>query len=246
MASLGGSAELIFGRGAAPRSVHGHRVSTQNLWVPDLRSTSGGPAQTHGSAHRVDLAARPSQPPRPPLARPTRAAATAPRRRADDARCNGRHIRPAPTAAAGIPRRAAGPAPGAERCPPTAPHRRLLSQPAGGQPGAAEPPPRGAMPAARHPWQPNSAPVTQANSPHGRTADRAVEGSCADHRGQVARMANSQLKPTSGFLAPTPVLGDLNAGWTRWCSASCGEPVSRRRGPCRRPGWACCAGWGRP
>jgi hypothetical protein len=49
--------------------------------------------------------------------------APAPRRGADGGRCRGRRIRPTPTAAAGSPRSASGPAPPGEPCPPTAARR---------------------------------------------------------------------------------------------------------------------------
>jgi len=67
------------------------------------------------------------------------------------------------------------------------------SRPAAGRPGVAAPQPRGATPAAQRPWRPNSAPAAQATAAPGRTADRAVEEPCADHRGPATPLANSQL-----------------------------------------------------
>jgi hypothetical protein len=87
------------------------------------------PARTHGSAHQVDLGARPSQPTRPQPIRQARVAAPAPRHDADGARCNARRTRPTPTPAVGVRRSASGPAPPAAPCPPTAPHRRWPAGP---------------------------------------------------------------------------------------------------------------------
>ena len=88
------------------------------------------PAHTHGSAHRVDLVARPSQPARRQLIRRTPAEAPGPRHGVDGGRCHGRCTRPAPTPAADVPRSTSGPTPPAEPCPPTAPHRRSHAEPA--------------------------------------------------------------------------------------------------------------------
>ena len=62
------------------------------------------PAHTHGSAHRVDLAAQPSQPTRRQLTRQARVAAPVPSHDADGARCSGRRTRPASTPDADVRR----------------------------------------------------------------------------------------------------------------------------------------------
>jgi hypothetical protein len=49
----------------------------------------------------------------------------------------------------------------------------------------------------------------QASSSLGRTADRAVEESCADHRGQATPPANSQLR-THDRISGTHRLTDLD------------------------------------
>jgi hypothetical protein len=101
----------------------GHRVG--RCGSPRLHDPVGAsysvqvmrPAHTHGSAHRVDLVARPSQPARRQLIRRTPAEAPGPRHGVDGGRCNGRCTRPAPTPAADVRRSTSGPTPAAEPCP---------------------------------------------------------------------------------------------------------------------------------
>ena len=108
--------------GSKPRPME--RVGA-SYWVQVMR-----PARTHGSAHRGDLVARSSQAAPGQRARWARAAAPAPRRGAGGGRCNGRHTRPVPTAAASSPRSASDPRPPAEPCPPSARRRRWPAAPA--------------------------------------------------------------------------------------------------------------------
>jgi hypothetical protein len=62
------------------------------------------PGHTHESDHRVDLAARLFPPARRQLVRRVQVAMPVPRHGADGGRCNDRHTRSAPTAAADIER----------------------------------------------------------------------------------------------------------------------------------------------
>ena len=88
------------------------------------------PAHTHGSAHRVDLVVGSSESSGRQVVRRARAVVPAPRRGAGGGRCSGQRTRPAPTAAAGIPRSASGPAAPAEPCRPTARRRHSPAAPA--------------------------------------------------------------------------------------------------------------------
>ena len=88
------------------------------------------PAHTHGSALRVDLVVGPSVSSGRQVVGRARAVVPAPRRGAGGDRCNGQRTRPVQPAAAGLPRSASGPAPPAEPCPPTAPHRHSPAAPA--------------------------------------------------------------------------------------------------------------------
>jgi hypothetical protein len=76
------------------------------------------PAHTHGSAHRVDLAARTSRPAGREMVRPARAAVPGPTRGAGGDRCNAQRTRPLQPAAADLPRSASDPAADALRCQP--------------------------------------------------------------------------------------------------------------------------------
>jgi hypothetical protein len=91
------------------------------------------------------------------------------------------HQQPAPDRAGQQPRHPASTA-------------RSTQSTAAGPPGIAAPRPRGATPAAQHPWPPSSSPAARATAAPGRTADRAVAGSYADHCGLTTRLANLQLK----------------------------------------------------
>ena len=62
-----------------------------------------------------------------------------------------------------------------------------------GPPGAAAPRPHGAASAAPRPWRPSFASATRATAVPGRTADTAVVGSFADHRGRLPPRRNPQL-----------------------------------------------------
>ncbi len=91
--------------------------------------------------------------------------------------------------------------------------RGLPSRAVAGPPDGAGPRPRGATRAARRPWPPNFSPVAQATAAPGRAADRAVEESCADHRGPATPLANLQLSTTTDFLAPTGGTRRHGCGW---------------------------------
>jgi hypothetical protein len=59
--------------------------------------------------------------------------------------------------------------------------------------------PRGATPAVRRPSPPSSLPPAQATGAPGTTGDRAVAGSCSDHRGPRIPPTNSQLSNHDRF-----------------------------------------------
>src|SRR4029450_4911853 len=77
------------------------------------------------------------------------------------------------------------------------------SSPAGGSPDVAAPRPHGEASAARRPWRPSFASAAPAiPSPDG-TADTAVVGGFADHRGPTDSSTNPQL-PAHARLSGTP------------------------------------------
>ena len=100
--------------GVGARYSGSHHATCAYSWISPLRrsrrTTLAGGAKTTGT--------------------PGLMAAPAPKCGAVGAGCNGWHTRPAPTVAAGNPRTASDPAPNAEPCPPTAPHRHSPAVPA--------------------------------------------------------------------------------------------------------------------
>jgi hypothetical protein len=68
-----------------------------------------------------------------------------------------------------------------------------LSRPVAGPSGVAVLRLRGATRAARRPWPPHPVTAAQATPSPSRTTDGAVEQPCAEHRGQMASLANLQL-----------------------------------------------------
>src|SRR6266542_5907640 len=70
--------------------------------------------------------------------------------------------------------------------------------------------PRGGASAVRRPWRPSSVPAAQTTAAPGRTADTAVEGSSADHRGQVTSLTNLQLSAYDRISGTHRVYSDVD------------------------------------
>jgi len=102
-----------------------------------------------------------------------------------------------------------------------------------GPPGAAAPRLRGAVSAARRPWRPSFVSATRATAVPGRTADTAVVGSCADHRGPIASSTNPQLS-THDRLSGTHTPGSVS----RPPSPASTPPTRRRCSGSLWPRWA--------
>ena len=83
-----------------------------------------------------------------------------------------------------------------------------------------------------HRWLPNSAPAVQATGAHGRTADTAVVGSCADHRGLMVLRRTRSSAPTTDFLAPTSADACGRSSGPRRCGARAAPAGHQRHGRC--------------
>jgi hypothetical protein len=175
------------------------------------------PAHTHGVTHQVDLAAQPSQPARRQLTRQTRVAVPVPgtvrtgllghplptgygvtpstwTRRVATSIANSTYSRCRKTVSTVKKSTARTPWAWARRnC------RQLSAARAAGSPGVAAPRPCGATPAARRPWSPSFSPAARATAASDRSADRAVEEPCADHRGPATPVAKLQLSTHDGL-----------------------------------------------